>query len=99
MEFLSELLPIIIYILLIALLIVAIILGIKFILTMNKVDDVIEDLNGKLGSLDKLFNIIDFTTDRVSIISDTIVNFVTTRLKKIFKKKKVKKLKEDEDNE
>lgn len=90
MEFLSELLPIIIYILLIALLIVAIILGIKFILTMNKVDDVIEDLNGKLGSLDKLFNIIDFTTDRVSIISDTIVNFVTTRLKKIFKKKKVK---------
>ena len=48
MEFLNQVLPIIIYLLLIVLLVVAIILGIKFILTMNKVDDVIDDLTMKV---------------------------------------------------
>ena len=88
MEFLNQVLPIIIYLLLIVLLVVAIILGIKFILTMNKVDDVIDDLTMKVKSLDKLFEIIDFTTDRISLVGDTVLNFVTTKVKKLFKSKK-----------
>ena len=90
MEFLNQVLPIIIYLLLIVLLVVAIILGIKFILTMNKVDDVIDDLTMKVKSLDKLFEIIDFTTDRISLVGDTVLNFVTTKVKKLFKSKKIK---------
>lgn len=96
MEFLNQVLPIIIYLLLIVLLVVAIILGIKFILTMNKVDDVIDDLTMKVKSLDKLFEIIDFTTDRISLVGDTVLNFVTTKVKKLFKSKKSNK-EEDED--
>lgn len=101
MEAMSEALPIVIYLLLIVLLVVAIVIGIRLILTMNKVDEVIEDINGKIKSLDKLFNIIDFTTDRVSMVSDAVINFVSSKIKRIFgsrsKKSKIKE--EDEDDE
>lgn len=97
MEVLSEALPIVIYLLLIVLLVVAIIIGIRLILTMNKVDDILEDLSSKAKSLDKLFNIIDFATDRVSMVSDTVINFVSGAFSKIFKKRNTKKVKVDDD--
>ena len=50
MEFLSEALPIVIYLLLIVLLVVAIIIGIRLILTMNKIDDILEDISDKAKS-------------------------------------------------
>lgn len=98
METLNELLPVVIYLLLIVLLIVAIIIGIKFIITMNKVEEVVDDINEKVKSLDKIFNIIDFTTDRISMISDAVINFITSKVKGLFTKNKYKK-EEFEDNE
>ena len=74
---LAEALPVVIYFLLIVLLVVAIWIGIKLIITMNKVDDILEDISEKAKSLDKLFSIIDFATDRVSMVSDTVINFVS----------------------
>lgn len=94
---LAEALPIVIYFLLIVLLVVAIWIGIKLIITMNKVDDILEDISEKAKSLDKLFNIIDFATDRVSMVSDTVINFISSVFNKIFKKRNTKKVKVDDD--
>ncbi len=95
MEYLNEVLPIIIYLLLIVLIVVAIVIGFKFITTMGKVNDMVDDVNTKIKSLDKLFDLIDFTTNRVSLIGDTVVNFITSKLGKLFGLKKSKKVKED----
>lgn len=69
MQYLNEMLPIIIYFLLIVLLVVAIIVGVKLIFTITKVDELIDDVTEKLSSFDRLFNVINFTTDRFGVIS------------------------------
>ena len=65
MDFWLSFFPIIIYILLIIILIIGIILGIKSIITINKVEKVVDDVNEKVESLNGVFQIIDFTTDKL----------------------------------
>lgn len=98
MEYLNEMLPIIIYFLLIVLLVVSIIVGIKLIFTITKVDELIDDVTEKLSSFDRLFNVINFATDRFGVISETVISFITSKLKKLMKPKRKTK-KEDEDYE
>ena len=74
--FLQTFLPIIIYFLLIIMLVVGIVLGIKAINTMNKVEQVVDDVNKKVESLNGFFHIIDFTTDK--IVSITPVGLIET---------------------
>lgn len=95
MDTLMVSLPIVIYFLLIILLIICIILGIRFIITMKKIEGVVDDINDKVQSLNGFFNIIDFATDKISSIIDIIVNFITDKISWIFKKKK----KEEETDE
>ena len=97
MEALNETLPVVIYLLLIVLLVVVIVIGIKLIFTMNKVDLLLDDVTKKVHSLDRVFNMIDYTTDKVTMISDTVVNFITSKLKRIIKFKKNDE--EDQDDE
>lgn len=97
MEALNETLPVVIYLLLIVLLVVVIVIGIKLIFTMNKVDLLLDDVTKKVHSLDRVFNMIDYTTDKVTMISDIVVNFITSKLKRIIKFKKNDE--EDEDDE
>ena len=59
-------LPIVVYILLIILLIVGIILGIRLLNAMDKVDEVLDNMQRKVNSLNGLFSVIDFTTDKIS---------------------------------
>ena len=100
MSFWLSFLPIIIYILLIAILIVGIILGIKLINTINRVDKVVDDANKKLDSLDGLFSIVDFVTDKISLLSDKLVDGISDFFaKKMFKKKKKNEIEEREDEE
>ena len=98
MEYLNEMLPIIIYFLLIVLLVVSIIVGIKLIFPLTKVDELIDDVTEKLSSFDRLFNVINFTTDRFGVISETVISFITSKLKKLMKPKRKTK-REDEDYE
>ena len=98
MEYLNEMLPIIIYFLLIVLLVVSIIVGIKLIFTITKVDELIDDVTEKLSSFDRLFNVINFATDRFGVISETVISFITSKLKKLMKPKRKTK-REDEDYE
>ncbi len=96
MDFWLSFLPVIIYILLIILLIVGIILGIKSIITVNKVEKVVDDVSEKVESLNGLFQIVDFTTDKIVTMTDKIVDTVGAIASKIFFRKKVKKVKEEE---
>lgn len=87
----NEILPIILYILGSILLIVLIILGIKLIITMNKIETVVDDINIKVKKLNGFFTVLDFATDKISAISDLMVEKISLLINKIFKKKEEKK--------
>lgn len=99
MDFWLSFLPIIIYILLIILLVIGIILGIKSIITIKKVEKVVDDVNEKVESLNGLFQIIDFTTDKIVSLTDRVIDGVSNLASKLFFKKKMKKIKGEENNE
>lgn len=88
MEFLSEFLPIVIYFLLIALIIVFTVLGIKLITTMNKVDKIVDEVNEKISALDGIFNVMNYASNSINAIFDTIVSFFTDKVKKLMSKKR-----------
>lgn len=83
----AEFLPILLYVLGSILLVVLIILGIKLIITMNKIEIVVDDITKKVKSLDGLFSIIDMTTDKLAMLSDRVVDTVSLFIKKIFRRK------------
>lgn len=86
----TEVLPIVLYVLGSILLVVLIILGIKLIITMNKIENVVDDINTKVKSLNGLFSIVDATTDKLALLSDRVVDVVSSLIKKIFGRKEEK---------
>ena len=92
----NNILPIILYILGSILLVILIILGIKLIITMNKIDNVVDDISGKVNSLNGFFSIIDFTTDKLSLVSDKVVDFFTILINKMFRRRKEEETDEKE---
>lgn len=87
---LLEFLQILLYMLGSILLVVLIILGVKLIITMNKIEVVVDDISIKVGKLNGLFSVIDATTDKLSMLSDKMVDAVSVLIRKIFKRKKRK---------
>ena len=85
-------LAVILYVLGAILLVILIILGIKLIITMDKIEKVVDNINTKVDSLNGLFSVIDFTTDKLTIVSDRMVEFVTAIIKKIFSRKEEEEL-------
>ncbi|MDD4027704.1 MAG: hypothetical protein PHN54_01420 [Bacilli bacterium] len=98
-DFMGQVLPIILYAAGIALLIILIIIGIKFIKTMNKVEDIVEDVDKKVKSLNGVFNIIDNMTDKISSVTDRIVDSVAGFISRVFKNKKNKEKEMKENDE
>ena len=90
----TEVFSIILYVLGSILLVVLIILGVKLIVTMNKIENVVDDINKKVKSLDGLFSIIDVTADKLAMISDKVVDIIASFIRKIFRRKE-----EDDKNE
>ena len=90
MESLNFVLPVLLYMFGIILLIVFIILGIRLIVILDKFDHVIDNIEGKVNSLNGFFSVIDRATDGIALISDSVVNAVASLVFKIFKKKKGK---------
>lgn len=86
----NDVLPVILYILGSILLVVLIILGIKLINTMNKIELMVDDINKKVVSLNGFFHVIDMTTDKLALLSDKMVDGITLIIKKLFKTKKRK---------
>ena len=83
----AEVLPLVLYFLGSILLVVLIILCVKLIVTMNKIENVVDDINGKVKSLNGFFSVIDFTTDKLALLSDRFVDTITSLIKKIFVRK------------
>ena len=90
----AEVLPLVLYFLGSILLVVLIILGVKLIITMNKIENVVDDISNKVKSLNGLFSIIDTTTDKLALISDRVVDVVSMIIRRVFKRKE-----ESESNE
>lgn len=96
-EFLQMFLPIIIYLLLIAVLIIAIIIGIKCVTLLNNVNHLTESISDKVDSLNGLFRAIDFATDKVSEVTTKIVDTIVSGVSKVVHRKS-KKIKEEEED-
>ena len=73
------------------LLVTSIVLTIKLIHTVNRVNSVIDEINLKLGKLDNVFKVVDLVTDNMSLISDKIVDVISNLIRKIFYKKEKRK--------
>ncbi len=99
MEFWLDFLPLIIYILLIVILIVGIILVIKTIITLDKVDKIMDDVKRKIESLNGLFHIIDYATDKITLVTDKVVDTVAGFINKtLFGKKDKEKIEKVSEN-
>jgi len=91
METLSTVMPIILCALTSILVIVLIILGIRLLMTLDKVDAVIDDVEKKVKSLNGFFSIVDTVTDKVAFLSDKVVDIVSGFFTKILSNKKKEK--------
>lgn len=83
----SEILPVILYILGAILLVALIILTIKTIITMNKIEKVVDNITEKVTALDKLFDIIGIVTGKFTYVTDRIVDTISAVIEKIFRRK------------
>ena len=79
------------------LLVVLIILSVKLIYTIDRVNKVMDEIDIKISKFDKAFSLVDVVTDNMAIISDKLVDGISYMIRKILRRKK--KGKEEEINE
>lgn len=84
---LATALTIIIYFLLIVLITILIVIGIKLIITIDKVNELVDDVKAKVSSLDKIFTVVDLVNNKLSVVTDAVVGFIAGTIKKITNKK------------
>lgn len=82
-ESLNAVLPIFVYLLLIALLVVGIILGIKLIITLDKVNEIVDDVKDKVESLNSVFRVINGIGDKFTLLSSKVTDTVVSLISKI----------------
>ncbi len=80
-----------------ALLIILIVLSVKLIHTINRVNKMLDDIDIKLSKFEKAFRLVDILTDNMALISDKVVDGISYFIRKVFYKKE--KGKEAENNE
>lgn len=83
----SEVLPVILYILGAILLVALIVLTVKLIITMNKIEKVVDNITEKVSTLDKLFEIVGLVTGKFTAVTDKIVDVAASLIEKVFKRK------------
>ena len=88
MEFLLDLLPIIIYILLIVLLVIGIYVLIRAINIANRIDVLLDNVEEKVNSLNGFFKVLNFTTDKITIVRERLMDGIVSVIKKLFHKRK-----------
>lgn len=91
-----EFLQILLYVLGSIFLVTLIILTIKLIMSIDRVNAILDDVEDKMKTVDEVFSVVDKITDSVSLMSDRIVDTIVGFISKIFTtKKKSKKIKEE----
>ena len=63
--------------------------------TLSKVNDLLDNVNDKVHSLDKLFEAIDMFNDKMASVGDAVVGFISGGVKRFFKETKKSKKKEE----
>lgn len=97
MEFLSQFLPIIIYFLLIIIILVGIVLGIKLIITIDKVLNIVNDVEEKIEKITPLFDVLTLVSDKVGGIFQTVIEAVENLILKLFIRNKKNEMESDLD--
>ena len=97
MEFLSQFLPIIIYILLIIVIVVGIVLGIKLIITIDKVNNLVYDVQDKVSKVTPLFEAFGFISDKMSGVVTTVVGAIQNLITNLFIRNKKEETESEED--
>ena len=82
-----EFLGVILDSLLIVLVIILIILSLKALDTLNKVDAILDNTKRKLENLDGVFNFVDNVSDKLTLVTDTVVGSIANFITSIFNKK------------
>ena len=90
MDFLSQILPIIIYFLLIIVILVGIVLGIKIIIAIDKVLTIVDSLNEKVEKISPLFNTLGVISTKFNDVVTSVVSGVEGLVYKLFLKNKKK---------
>ena len=88
MDFLLQFLPIIVYLLLIILIVVGIVLGIKLIISLDKVEKILNDVNEKIESVSPLFNALGMVSSKVGGVIETLIESLESLILKLFLKNK-----------
>ena len=100
MDILSNVLPIIIYFLLIIFIVIGIVLGIKTIITIDKVNKVADDINEKLNQISPIFDTIGVISNKFNSIVEKVVSTCETLFGNLFlNHRKHKKERENKENE
>ena len=90
---LKEALIVLVYVALVVFIISLIVLCIKLVGTLGKVDYLLDNITKKAESLNGLFNVIEMTTNRFGAIGEAVTSSLMSLVKKVFNKKEKKKRK------
>lgn len=83
----SEVLPVILYILGAVLLVALIVLTIKCTITVHKIDKIVDNINVKVTSLDGVFSIVNAVSNKFAFITEQVVNVIYSVIERISKGK------------
>ncbi len=98
MALLESVLPVLLYFLGSILIIVLIILVIKLIKTIDRANQLLDDVEAKVQSLNGLFHVIDGISSTMSTVGNRIVDGVTGIISSFVQKRKKKKENKEMDN-
>lgn len=83
---LLEILQILLYVAGFILLVIMIIIGIRLLKTMKKIDNIVDEVDDKVKSIKGMFNAIDFVTDKLSFCIDRLIEKFTNWIGRLGKK-------------
>ena len=87
MEFLSTILPIILYIVAIILLIVFTIVGIKLVNLLDRIDDLVDNVEEKVDSFNGAISIMSKAANGIATFGDSMIVGISSIVSKVFNKK------------
>lgn len=99
MEVLQTVLPILVDILLVVFLVICIILGIKSIKVIDKFNNLVDDAQRKLDTLNGVFGVLTLFNDKVALIAEKTYSLFDGLIDKLFRSKKKRKKFRDEEDE
>jgi len=87
MEDLNLILLVTLYTLGVILLTLLIILTFKTIIAVTKFEKTLDDVHKKINSFNQIFNAIDFATDKIALVSESVISKMAGILLSLFSKK------------